>query len=181
MKKGNVFPRTRARWQSGAVPAGGQNCPCWCRPASTLVATYLREEDGEFFIQPVLSDICTPARWQYESANGSIWWIGMWNDGFNVGTWSLQQQALTPGVSLCIAEIDLIASAIHHRNPPLTNFGTWATAGFFQVQPGTVDVHDSPWITFDATFTKLNYAAVRDIGEDSDDTSPLTWSGPVYP
>lgn len=179
MHKGNFFPRTRTRWSSGSLPTGGPNAPTWVRPASPLVASYFRVEDGIVVIQPITRDECTPARWEYDQVTGVVAWNGTWNDGFNMGTWSLRQRPNADWRSESISQVGQVRLGVSQQyaigSVPATMHGFWSALGPFVQLETTVIEHHPSWFGFSPSFHPMTYGEIRDVGENPQDTSPLHW------
>lgn len=185
MKKGNYAPRTRARWQHALVDAGRPNCPTW-----------LRVTEGDwFYLNPSIPAAeavhpfnMRPARWNYQT-NGMVFYQGVWDNLIRTGKWVFGMMAKPDPP----ATFNLFGLTIDSAIPGTDLW--WLTSSapdegmlFFNpvvpiAVPTSVDiVKGSAWLTHGPVAVDwLNYDGIRAIGENPDDTSPLTWSGVVWP
>jgi len=185
MKKGNIYPCTRARWQQSKIPTGAKNCPCWIRPTEF----YAAYQDGwspdpgpRVVTQTALSD----ARWSYGPDEGWVIWRGTWDDGVFGGDYYVQQRMSWRFNSIFHVGINVVHLAIDHwleySSSPTVFNAHWNPFVPFGIDLTTRLGLGLPWFfILYATFRPMTYSEIEASGHNKQDTSPLTWDDPGGP
>lgn len=185
MKKGNYFPRSRARWQSSRYGAGEPAFPTWIK-FTDGVWTYFNVASGS--TEVINPWELHPGRWGYVPTFGMVLYRGRWGNGIKTGRWELGYYPTWPGG--CHASFAIWFQAGVGPDNAFWIQGTGAGTIDTIWQPG-VDFplgnfvtisKDYPWITSTVGLVQaLSYSEIVALGEDPNDTKPRTWSDDFGP
>jgi len=179
MKKGNYFPKVRARWVEGLYPVQNQNLPTWCRPSS-LFATILIDIGGFPFPAEVHEFDCDPASWSYVPSQGGVIWIGYFNTGLISGQWAYKQTIDNTWWSYNIFTLThddgMLNPRVQYDSANEFVEGVWPA----HLPRNPLCIHRRPGVTPWAFMIldgmePLSYADIRTWGANPDDTAPFTW------
>jgi hypothetical protein len=180
MKKGNFYPRARARWASKVVPTGAQNCPAWVE-ITDLYAVYIYNDDGTPVPQVLSAAACSRAKYSYDPYTGEVVYLGTWDDVLFTGQWRFKQKSSWDYQSTNEFRLTRFVvgttSDITYTNVPSIDNGIWPSVGVRELQLTTRTDGDLGWLlVLYAWLRPMTYARLRAVGEDPDDTAPLTWN-----
>jgi len=125
--------------------------------------------------------MCSPARWYYDPVNGAVKWKGDWNDGHYTGKWKLSLQPSADYLMINVfsmqwGTVSPDVDEISFSSDPTVNMNVFSHAAPMGLYNTTNISHHYPWVFCNTvTVQWLTYAEIRAIGEDRDDTSPLSW------
>ncbi len=180
MKKGNIWPRARARWVEGANTLTMYAPPVWAT-AYNCLATYIKVIEGIPVPLTVSQAEMAVALWRYSPSDGANVWKGEWDNGFDSGHWYLRQwndgyEWIRRRYTLQMPwEAGL--SNLVMENPTTGEHGDWQPAFPNDIQCNEFISFDAPWVGPAVnSFTGTTYGALRTLGIDPDDTRPATWT-----
>jgi hypothetical protein len=157
--------------------------PCWLQ-VTALAAAYYKEIAGIPTVQEVHEGDLTIARWNYWPAVGGVYYQGIWDNGLDSGEWGYIQAAsptkeFRSAFKLSIA-LDPGFAVVEVTNEP----GGGGVGQWYVTTPSNRDMTsynaiEFPWLAMPhKELDVMRYWEIRANGQDSDDTSPITWDGP---
>jgi hypothetical protein len=184
MKKGNTWPRTRARWIAGAVVEGVEQPPSFAGIRS-LACTVVVEVLGIPFPLFINQNDCSYGKWSYRPSASEVVWRGDWRIGDNNGPWEFAQSTGDDEWTRRRFSIGWdsgvgIAWNIH-KNHATGDHGNWQYGVLSTVGAPDLVSFDLPWFPYVSVLMEpLTYHDLRAAGDDPDDTAPETWNLPPF-
>lgn len=181
VKKGNIYPKARARWVITDTDQLRWNAPVWCYHFSTGL-TFLWEVLGVFVPILISNFDCSQALWRYRPDDGAIVWRGTWNAFVTDGLWFVEQWQLgdewvyrraTFRISIDGVDFDIVFDEALVRT-----HGEWTTGAILgDVYFNTVRSFVPPWLPVGFIHLRVSdYEVIRAAGIDANNTEPATWT-----
>lgn len=180
MKKGNGWPKARARWLMTDVDQLRLNAPVWVFPFEVNLVIVLDFEGLPIPVNIVGSDLSL-GLWRYRPSDGAIVWRGEWNTFLGGGLWFIEQY--TANDEWVYRRMTLrytsggVDSDIVLDDSSVRTHGEWGVILPSYVRFDPVLTADAPWLPTGWTFMEAAaYGTLRSFSLDPDNTEPATWN-----
>lgn len=179
MKKGNYWPKARARWGMTDVDRLRLNAPVWTWPHEVAVGLLSEFEGLPFPLFIAASDL-SQGLWRYNPSEGWIVWKGVWETIVEGGEWYIKQFNLGDEwvyrhmIFRCFREG--LACDLVLNDYSVKTHGEWGVSLPALVRFEGLISWAPPWFpTGHADMEASTYSLLRASGIDPDDTGPATW------